>query len=52
MTTHHGSTWQPATRSTCSVPLPPPHWGGEENGQRVKLVGGDKDGLIRQQRKE
>jgi len=32
--------------------LPRPQWDGEENGQKLKLVGCDKDSLIRQQRKE
>jgi len=32
--------------------LPLPQWDGEENGQKVKIMGRDKDSLIRQQRKE
>jgi len=44
-----GLTRQLATR--IAQPLTRhPQWDGEENGQKVKLVGGDRDSLMRQKR--
>jgi len=40
--------YAPDSRSLTS--LLPPSWDGEENGPKVKLVGWDKDSLIRQRK--